>query len=320
MSLPGLPVLNYRVLASANTLEFWWQPPINDGGKQINKYTLLCSSIPYSTVFHLSTFHAKVSSLTNSQNYTFQIAASNSIGTGPFNPYPIVQPGNRSAGVTNLAVSTINETTVNVVWSFSNKENEGTNKFFAISVYPSTSSASVSSFMIAAYADQRSQLITNLSTMYYNFVVQSINDAGYSLANVSSFHLIASSSSGPTSPTNLFSPTLIEGLQVWLDGNDPNNNGSPASNGSNLSIWYDKSGNSRNMSFTGSGITYSNGSINSLNTISLNGVIMGTIVVPIGTFLSNYCGFSKTGLYAAHNSPNNSPNIYFGGNGASPSK
>jgi hypothetical protein len=282
MSVPEQPLIRLNPVASPNALSFYWSSPQNLGPSPILGYTLMCSSINFSQSFTSNASYTQVSSLTNSFDYVFQLAAQNSYGLGQYATFLSAQPGNQSAGVTNLAVSTINETTANVVWSFSNNINEATNKYFTISVYPSTSSASVSSFMISLYEDQRSKLITNLSTMYYNFVVQSINDAGYSFPNVSSLQLIA---------TNLFTPPLISGLQVWLDGNDPNNNGTPGFDGFNLSTWYDKSGNSRNMTFSGSGISYANGSINSLNTISLNGITIGTIGVPVGTFSSNYCGF-----------------------------
>jgi hypothetical protein len=43
-----------------------------------------------------------------------------------------------------------------------------------------------------------------------------------------------------------FSPTNIGGLQVWLDGNDPNGTGVTPANGTSISTWTDKSGNGRN--------------------------------------------------------------------------
>ena len=87
-------------------------------------------------------------------------------------------------------------------------------------------------------------------------------------------------------------PINIPGCQVWLDANDPNANSTPGANGGAVSTWNDKSGNSRNMILTGSGVTYANAYQNSLNAISLNGTaILGKIVVPSGTFSSNYCGF-----------------------------
>jgi hypothetical protein len=39
---------------------------------------------------------------------------------------------------------------------------------------------------------------------------------------------------------------IIDGLSMWLDGADPNGNGTTPSNGATVSTWVDKSGNSRN--------------------------------------------------------------------------
>lgn len=88
-------------------------------------------------------------------------------------------------------------------------------------------------------------------------------------------------------------PTSIPGCQLWLDANDPNANNTAGTNGTAVSTWYDKSGNSRNMTLTGTGVTYANGYQNSLNAISLNGTtILGKVIVPVGTFSSNYTGFA----------------------------
>jgi sugar lactone lactonase YvrE len=66
-------------------------------------------------------------------------------------------------------------------------------------------------------------------------------------------------------PSTLSSPvvsiTSINGLQLWLDGQDPLNTGSAPSNGTSLSTWYDKSGNANNLtqSTTGYQPQYSSG-------------------------------------------------------------
>jgi hypothetical protein len=46
--------------------------------------------------------------------------------------------------------------------------------------------------------------------------------------------------------TGLLSPTQLPGLQVWLDGADPLGTGTAPANGTVISTWADKSGNSRN--------------------------------------------------------------------------
>lgn len=59
--------------------------------------------------------------------------------------------------------------------------------------------------------------------------------------------------------TGLLSPTQLPGLQVWLDGADPLGTGTAPANGTVISTWADKSGNSRNS--TGfSSPTYSSAS------------------------------------------------------------
>ena len=59
--------------------------------------------------------------------------------------------------------------------------------------------------------------------------------------------------------TGLLSPTQLPGLQVWLDGADPLGTGTAPANGTTISTWADKSGNSRNS--TGfSSPTYSSAS------------------------------------------------------------
>ena len=191
MSAPGQPRVNQRVKASLSTLEFWWLPPLSDGGFIISNYVLLCSSIPYSTIINGSTTYAKVSSLTNTQDYTFQVAAQNRIGVGPLSVFPIAQPGLPSAnGLTNLTVTSDNASTATVSWSFSNNVNEATNKYFSLTIIPSSTSASISTFKMAIYGNQRSQFVSNLSTMLYTFLVQSINDAGWSYPSVSTQKLI----------------------------------------------------------------------------------------------------------------------------------
>lgn len=58
----------------------------------------------------------------------------------------------------------------------------------------------------------------------------------------------------PLSPVILTTPLSIPGCQLWLDATDPAANGILPSNGSTLTSWVDKSGNSRNLS-VGSGTT-----------------------------------------------------------------
>jgi hypothetical protein len=46
--------------------------------------------------------------------------------------------------------------------------------------------------------------------------------------------------------TTQFSPLVFAGCQLWLDGKDPNGNGTTPANAATVSTWVDKSGNTRN--------------------------------------------------------------------------
>lgn len=136
--VPGVPKIRFQPIGSLSTLEFWWEAPANNGGALIQNYTLLCSSIPYSTVIGPSSFYAKVTPLVNSQDYTFQLAARNTNGLGPYIPFTIAQPGNSPSLPTEVTTTQINDSTVNLTWNFTPALNESANRYFIITVTPST--------------------------------------------------------------------------------------------------------------------------------------------------------------------------------------
>jgi len=185
-TVPFPPIIKLNPVASNGALNFYWTQP-DDGGSRISSYNLICSSISYSTSINSASTYCKVSGLTNSQNYTFQLAATNAVGRSAYAPFYIAQPGVFPGGPTSIGVSTIDSTTANVVWSFSTNTNEGQNKSFIITVVPSTITSTLSSYFIPAYQDQRSQLISNLTSPYvYTIIVQSVTDNEWSYPSVSS--------------------------------------------------------------------------------------------------------------------------------------
>jgi hypothetical protein len=66
-----------------------------------------------------------------------------------------------------------------------------------------------------------------------------------------------------TTIASTFSITSITGTLLWLDANDPYNNGSKPSSSAPLATWYDRSGNGNN-------VTYDTGGTNSGATVSTN--------------------------------------------------
>jgi len=245
--LPTVPQIRFNPQASLSTLEFWWQAPVNNGGALIQNYTLLCSSIPYSTIIGPSSFYAKVAPLVNAQDYTFQLAASNTNGLGPYIAFTTAQPGIRPAGISGLAVSQVNVSTANVTWNFTQNAQESGNHYFVMTVIPSTQTAQLSTFQVPIYPNQRSQQVTNLSSMNYTFLVQSVNDANYSFPNTSSLNYIG--------PSLTFSPSIISNLNLWLDGADPYGTGVLLSTNLTLTTWKDKSSNAVTPTVSGGGGT-----------------------------------------------------------------
>ena len=99
-----------------------------------------------------------------------------------------------------------------------------------------------------------------------------------------------------TSTITLPIPPSVPGLQLWLDAADPNGNGSTVSNGSSVTTWVDKSGESRNAIATGTN-TYRTSKLNGLPGIQLAGNIIYaprnyfTSAIPANTFNSGISVF-----------------------------
>lgn len=70
------------------------------------------------------------------------------------------------------------------------------------------------------------------------------------------FFPIASPQMTTTGSASTWQPTQISGMSLWLDGADPNNNGTLPANGSSLTTWTDKSGNGKNFTANGAAGTY----------------------------------------------------------------
>jgi hypothetical protein len=236
MSAPSIPIIQPQTWASLSSITFYWAPPASVGGSAITSYTLLCSTIPYSTVIGPSTYNIQISSLTNNVDFVFQIAASNSNGTSPYAKFNLAQAGAPAAGASSVAVSTTDVSTVNVTWSYSTNVNESKAQFFGISILPST--GTTSTVIAVAYANERNKYITNLSTNNYTFLVQAITGAGWAFPHSYSFSPMTFVGNAII-PTTPFTPLAVPGAGLWLDGTSSSN--FTFSSGSNIATWLDKS-------------------------------------------------------------------------------
>jgi hypothetical protein len=180
-TVPGTPNLQLHPFASSEALDFYWTLPTNQGDSAVNTYTLRCASIPFSTIVSAPNTHAKVSNLTNGQDYAFEIAATNVNGTGRYIPFQVSQPGVIPGGPMNFEYSNVGSDSVDLSWTFSTNVNEGDNRNFAIQVVPGD--PAISSYYVSLYNSQFSTTITGLASASYTFNLHSINDAGWSLAS-----------------------------------------------------------------------------------------------------------------------------------------
>lgn len=194
---PTAPRLQLNPIATYDALNFTWLAPADNGGSPILSYTLLCSSISYSTTIAATSTYCQISSLTNRQNYTFQLAANNAIGSSAYVPFYIAQPGVVPGGPRNFTLSGVDTSTVNLTWTFSTNVAEGQNKSFVVYVQPQSST--ISSYYQGVYQDQRSYQITNLQPAPYTFKLYSVTDAGWSVDN--QFNAVSTVTGTVTLPT-----------------------------------------------------------------------------------------------------------------------
>jgi len=91
---------------------------------------------------------------------------------------------------------------------------------------------------------------------------------------------------------SVFSPTNFSSLQLWLDAQDPNANGSVPSNGTAFTTWLDKSGKNNNAAiYSGNALTYSNATINSYPTLYMSNNANSSQLrasVPTSTFTNSF--------------------------------
>lgn len=229
MASPGAPNIQLNPQATLNSLSFYWNEPSNIGAGPITNYILLNQNTIVSTILGPSTYNIQISSLTNTIDYNFQLAAINDYGQGPYINFMTAQPGTLAAGLTNVNSQVVGINAIAVNWNYVTNLNESTAEAFAI-----TATAPVSSFssiQTMAYPNQSSILISNLpvntTSTIYTATVQVINDAGWSLPILSN--------------SNISTRTLA----LWLDGNDIDYSGISPRDGFRITRWIDKSGNGR---------------------------------------------------------------------------
>lgn len=199
MSVPSEPVLGsysgtIRPLSELNSVTLYWDPPVSNGGSPILSYYISSIQGPDSQSPYISVSPTnrsfQIQTLMNKTNYTYMIAASNSFGVGPFSMYRTVQPGQTPNIVQNVGISTLNTLVGDsVLLSWTPPVSDGTipDPLWYV-ITPASTNPNDPIFSQEAQGrvsvDGWQQTYTysglNLSTTSYSFLVQAVNDPGYS--------------------------------------------------------------------------------------------------------------------------------------------
>jgi hypothetical protein len=257
MSAPSAPNIYIRPRALIDSVFLYWRPPTSDGGSPITNYTVTCPEASYSQSFSPTVGRITVSSLTSGIDYTFQITATNAVGTGPAATYRTVQVGEKPDGAVDVSASTLSNTSAVVNWSFSTNTGEAPTKWFVLSAIPSTIGAAPI-IRRSAYGSDRQREVNNLTQgITYRILVQAVNDVGYAPPTALSNYITTGST-----PTFNFSPDELPGLLFWGDMSQLT--GPTVSEIPNLGNFNDPA-----VTLTGTG-TVTQAALNGKNVLTLN--------------------------------------------------
>lgn len=278
-TVPTEPLIVVRPKCTSQTLEFYWRPPVSDGGSAITGFTLTDGTLTYNITGNPGYY--KVTGLTNGQTYSFTLAAVNGVGTGPAASFRSVEPGNKPQPP--ASVSYTDQGSGNVLVNWTNPADiGGTSRLLGMLVrsfrVDTNSNINLSSFSTvnsiwggnasSSYSFPFRSLST---TNNWQFQIQLQNDPGRTLRTLGFTSTFIASLPD-------FSPSSILSLQMWLDGNDPAATGVKPSNGASITTWVDKSGFSINgsngvagtYSLADSGISFNGTSTYYSTTITTN--------------------------------------------------
>ena len=184
MSTPSPPILlpedsTMFPLATNSTIQFFWNSPLNDGGSPILGYQLYCPTPSITINTDSNTYTIIQSGLTNGTEYQFQIQASNANGLGSPSYFMSVQPGFESGPPSTMAASMISPTSALVQWTPTLNNGEATVKWYVITSESTNPADPV--IALGANGYDRTRTVDTLnSNSIYSFLVQSVNDPGYS--------------------------------------------------------------------------------------------------------------------------------------------
>lgn len=210
MSVPTPPQVNPLPRVDATQIQFWWDPPLSDGGSPVLEYTLACVSPSLTFTIPASQDTYLVTGLSTGVNYAFTITANNTNGSSTPAAFRQVICGNYPAAPENVSTvfTSLSTGTVQVSWDTPLSDGGATVKYYAVEAQPQYPQY-VSTVTYGTPATQLQRYCTGLTpNQNYSFAVNSINDPGWSIL---------------PSTTNyaLYSPLNTSNLFLWFDSATP---------------------------------------------------------------------------------------------------
>jgi photosystem II stability/assembly factor-like uncharacterized protein len=241
MSTPSPPQIRPRPKATDGTLEFWWGPPLSDGGSAILSYTFGIADVIIDTV-GADVGYYKVTGLTNGVSYMATVVATNAIGDSEPATFRRVQPGFPPGPTQNQSFTRNARGNATFSWSAPASNGGATIGWNVVSCYPIDPSGAVVRRNVLG--DQTSLTIPDLSgTKTYTVLIRARNDPAYSPKTV---YLPPLTFGGM--------PSDISGITIWLDAADLSTLFSDISGEvlssletKTVSLWKDKSGGNHDM-------------------------------------------------------------------------
>jgi hypothetical protein len=270
MSTPSAPVISNAPLASPNTLEYWWYPPVS--GAPIQDYYLTLTS-QYGTlncnVGSAETYY-KVTGLSNAETYFTTISASNANGLGIATSFREFQPGSPPPrGVSTLSAVAVTVSTGAALVSWTPPFGyppvpDATIFWYVISGFTTSNALTPVVKYTAGGLTQSNYFIPGLnSTISYYFTVRAVNCPGWSVP-------LSTNTISWVTPIPAFAPTMTAGLDLWLDASVAATIGLVGGSTSNINTWSDRTSNN-SAATTPTIKPYLNFSnLNNLNTINMS--------------------------------------------------
>jgi hypothetical protein len=122
-TVPSNPVIYQLPTIYDNTVQYYWRPPVSNGGSNILGYYIECNTIPLVMNVVADKYWQKVGGLTNGKTYTFHVKAYNSVGNGNVSVFPDVTPNKKTLPPSNIDFTMNVSNVLDLNWTTSAAEN-----------------------------------------------------------------------------------------------------------------------------------------------------------------------------------------------------